>query len=259
MSLVSMTVLSFYIVAAVSLLLISGSPALKALLFPYGKTLSHTASQHWLVHPLLVPKRWFSHFYIVGFSSSSSILLWYLVHSETKSLPWATFLFQLHTARRLFECLFVSKTLQSSQMHLSHYIIGLCFYLVTTLALDWENLEKEWPAKTHVVRGLGLLLFVYASFEQYLAHSYLASQRTGNSKKQQYILPNERWFRLLPCPHYLFEIVLYVGLALVSQTLLAASVLVWVITDLYFAQEQQLKWYKTKFGKNQIPRYWNLL
>ncbi|KAJ8277102.1 hypothetical protein GJAV_G00071500 [Gymnothorax javanicus] len=182
-------------------------------LIRYGKTKNPQRPAYVLF--LDIPKRWFSHFYIVSvlwngmliiLSVQAALLgrhlpLWLrnilglLTDSSAaawKGVPFTTALAQvllwLHSARRLQECRRVS-VFSGGVMHAVQYAFGLVYYVLLGLTLlcaggpyDREGAlilgaqsQLQW---SHVV---GVLLFLWASLRQHGCLQLLANLRTGAS------------------------------------------------------------------------------
>lgn len=222
----------FYSTATLSVLIISIIPPLRAEFFPYGKTLGNLNSK-WLV-----PKFWFLHFYVVGIFSSMIALYW-----KWHNQPIVTGLFLVHCIRRFLEVSASQRT--ESKMHITHYIVGMLYYLLTSWA--WDIV----PVKKLLIGGA---LWLFGTLEQKKAHAYL--RKLVNSK-QKYPLPKEGYFSSTACPHYFFEVCLYFGMAIMSQFhFISLLILGWVIVDLHFSATEQWKWYRSHYNTPQNYKKW---
>ena len=222
----------FYSSATISVLIISNIPILKDIFFPFGKTLVDHDRKY------LVPKFWFLHFYIVGIFSSLIALVW-----KRYNQPIVTLLFLIHCVRRFYECL-VSKR-SESKMHITHYMIGILYYLHTSWA--WDII----PSRNLLLGGS---IWLFGTKEQFKAHSYLRELRRS---KQKYPLPNQGYFSNTACPHYFFEVILYLGMTIMSQFhFISLLVLIWVIVDLHLSATEQWKWYKRRYDTPKRFKKW---
>lgn len=128
---------------------------------------------------------WFTHFYIVG-SSLSCALLWMLIihcfHIKSPITEYFPQILDLHytpcvnyftvlvslllllvqCCRRLFECLFIS--VFTGKIHLSHYLVGLFYYVLDAIALASPLLGKKKMDKGKFVQ-----LYFYEIFVRELA------------------------------------------------------------------------------------------
>ncbi|KAJ3394514.1 Steroid 5 alpha-reductase 3 [Chytriomyces hyalinus] len=181
----------------------------------YGKTATHTT--HWLY----VSKRLFTHFYVVGSTVSSMLLLWILAlplsdsatsvlsslllllpRSDTiilgemtdstkvyTQLVLASCMMLFQTLRRLFECLFVQSFSASAKMHVLHYLNGILFYSITPVAMIMDgilvlplNNNVSFKVALDSHHFVALALFLYASVEQFKTHRQLAQLRSPSTK-----------------------------------------------------------------------------
>lgn len=123
-------------------------------------------------------------------------------------------------------------------------------------------------------RLLGVAVFAAGTLLQAASHAALASlQEKAAASRKQYLSPDASGSRVLSlcaCPHYLGEIVIYLGLALVaaggvssssassfpfssiltnelSSGILPLLVLVWVSVNLVLASGENKRWYRKNF------------
>lgn len=169
---------SFYIVTAGGILIARLIPALRQRFLAYGARQDQGKSDHSqdiqrqqsvsssssssitklldYAATITVPHSWFTHFYIVSTLSAlvwsillSTDLVWSLgiAHYNHKSNYWqykprGCLLFMLiHSLRRLYECIYVSKT-SRSRMWVGHYLVGIGFYLVTNIGI-WVDAGRS--------------------------------------------------------------------------------------------------------------------
>ena len=157
--------------------------------------------------------------------------------------------------RRFLETSFVS-VFSDSTMSLAHYVLGITFYLSTALTVatgSW-NTDKEvtkLSAKDYCFRDLcwyqfaGVVLFIWASYHQYKTACILANLRRVSSEKHKYAIPQGDWFQYVSCPHYLQEILIYLGLLLVlgARDWMQFCQLFFVVTNQTLCAIQSHHWY----------------
>ncbi|GAQ88246.1 3-oxo-5-alpha-steroid 4-dehydrogenase 3 [Klebsormidium nitens] len=225
-----------------------------------------------------VPQDYFSHFYLVGFMSTLGLIhhtfypenfRFWPSPSDTpqpkKPHPFAEgfehaesiFLLALmlvHTARRLCESTMLEKHAPGSRMHIASYVYGLCYYVAAPLTLYVHRSKKVktvWGLFSwHEV--LGGLLFIFANIKQHQLGQILAGLRHRSGpfdKIPVYRIPRGDWFEWVACPHYLAEILLYLGLVVVSEgkDLTIWLMFSWVVANLTYAAQLARRWYVTKF------------
>ena len=184
--------------------------------------------QHFLLQgdSVLISKRYFLHFYIVGLASLALFL--YTNTVNTNKLQAS--LLASHLGRRYCECLYVHRCSEKSKMHLAGYICGIFHYLFLPfmmfdigccyLGTDQNVFDNNQQQETSERNGKAFqqvmccVLCLWGQREQYLHHCILSNLRPAtddhqNSKEKNYKLPQGRWFQFVSCPHYLAEIIIY--------------------------------------------------
>ncbi|KHN74230.1 Polyprenol reductase [Toxocara canis] len=192
-----------------------------------------------------VPKRQFTHFYIIAVINS---LLWLafatfvdaeLVKPDRRFLSWMRYLQQtpklisptscylalsliaLHSLRRLYESLFVC-VYSESKMSVVHYASGIIHYALLPLCIVVETSGLASTSKFSVdfrslscVQTAGVVLFLLASYNQHLVILQFASLRRnflGNVTNYGHGILFEGLFSFISCPHFFYEILLYIAL-----------------------------------------------
>ncbi|XP_036890061.1 polyprenol reductase isoform X1 [Sturnira hondurensis] len=188
-----------------------------------------------------VPKRYFSHFYVISVLWNG-FLLWCLMQSLFLGVPlphWlltllstlgpaqvqggelalspllVLLLLWLHSWRRLFECLFVS-VFSSGVIHVAHYCFALFYYVF-----------------------LGLTVLSQVPMDS----------RNGVVVHHNHQIPFGHWFEYVSSPNYLAELMIYVSMAVVF----GFRNLTWwlVLTYVFFCQALSAllshRFYQSKF------------
>lgn len=239
--------------------------------------------------------RWFTHFYIVG-SSLSCALLWMLIvhcfHIKSPITEYFPQMLDLHytpcvncftvlvslllllvqCCRRLFECLFIS--VFTGKIHLSHYLVGLFYYVLDAIALaspllgekkmgkDWFSLCRELLSGLQNFSGiqwLGIVVFLWASWHQWNCHVILAKLRHSACGKtvKVYKIPYGDWFDHVSSPHYLAEIVIYFAFFLIQKghNVYVGMILLFTVQNLSLGATVTHNWYENKFKEYPQNRY----
>lgn len=147
-----------------------------------------------------------------------------------------------HFAKRSLEALFLHK--YSGPMDLFTTLMIGSFYTLVAASISFLN---RWPLP--VMDGLAWLgagLFVVGLSGNFYYHKRLAHLR-GNTKK--YVIPHGGWFEWVACPHYLFEILAWLGIALLSRHLFTWMALLGMSGYLLARSFKTLAWYRQKFPK----------
>ncbi|KAH9262404.1 hypothetical protein BASA82_000526 [Batrachochytrium salamandrivorans] len=254
----------------------------------YGKLrTTTTASADVFLSELTVPKQWFFWFYVVGLVWTLVLLgsggraVWWLaeelVCGNPLRLEVASFtpvplaVYALHLGRRLVEEWYSPPS--QAKMHLFGFAVGGTFYLFAPVALTMASMAVDPNVKLvfHPIHVLtGIFLLYKGTVHQYICHGILrtrAAASTGTaattSGAGHYTFPRGDWFRWTSNPHYLAEILIYLGLYCVLPSGGAYSQRFWVLVvaftafNLCITGAKTHQWYLHRFGKpyEQEQRY----
>ncbi|KAF6372563.1 steroid 5 alpha-reductase 3 [Rhinolophus ferrumequinum] len=226
------------------------SSALFQDLIRYGKTKQEAALRPAICRIFDVPKRYFSHFYVISVLWNG-FLLWCLTQSLFLGAPFPSWLHTLlrilgavqfrgdelalsaflvlvfvwlHSLRRLFECVYVS-VFSNAMIHVVSYCFGLVYYILVGITV----LSQVPMDGRHVyVRGknlfmqarwfhiLGMMMFIWSSVHQYKCHvilSNLRKNKAGVVIHCKHQIPFGDWFEYVSSPNYLAELMIYISLA----------------------------------------------
>lgn len=128
-----------------------------------------------------------------------------------------------HFVKRLLEVLFVHKYSGGMEMSVS-FTISIFYALASIQLLYAQNVSVQQQPPAVDLMGWGMLLFVVGMTGNLYHHYLLASLRRTDIKKEaedgkkQYATPRGGLFTWVVCPHYLFESIDFLGLALIGQT-----------------------------------------
>lgn len=255
----------------------------------------------------MVPHSWFIHFYILSISCTIFWAIQFINHGTVlefitkKQLPKSTSIMTLRQvvlvwlcmglqgARRLYEHLFVLRS-SSSKMWIVHWLLGMGFYLCTSVSIWIEGAGKpilptasltffffsfsffDEVAESIQCSGLDCrkidslqlkpmvasLVFLLAWVMQYRCHRILAGLK-------KYSLPNSGLFRYLVCPHYTCECLLYLSLAIMAapqgqlynRTVICA--MLFVTINLGVTANGTMTWYGDKFGSDKVREKWRMI
>jgi very-long-chain enoyl-CoA reductase len=96
-----------------------------------------------------------------------------------------------------------------------------------------------------VITWIGFGAFVAGTFINGYHHVLLANLRTRGSN--EYVIPRGGLFNVIVCPHYLGELLAWLGIALVSRQV---AMYIWFFGEtayLLVRSHNTLKWYRAKF------------
>ncbi|NWF64934.1 MAG: hypothetical protein HXY38_11580 [Chloroflexi bacterium] len=146
----------------------------------------------------------------------------------------------MHFAKRVLESLFLHKY-SGNAGALTTLLIAI-FYSSAAYLIGWLN--QNPIAFVDVWFGLGIVFFLTGLSGNFYHHKLLADLRKNSL---DYFIPKGGWFEYVVCPHYLFEIVTWLGVALLSRHLGAWLILLFVISYLSARSLRTLTWYHEKF------------
>ncbi|KAI1364185.1 hypothetical protein F5Y08DRAFT_328898 [Xylaria arbuscula] len=231
----------------------------------------------------MVPHSWFIHFYFLSISCTLFWAIQFITHGSVlefvtkKQLSKSTssmtlgqvglvwLCMGLQGARRLYEHWFVLRS-SSSKMWIVHWLLGMAFYLFTSLSIWVEGAESIQCSRAdcpeidlpQLKTMTACLVFLLAWIMQYRCHQVLAGLK-------KYSLPQSGLFRYLVCPHYTCECLLYLSLAvmaapkgqLYNRTVLCA--MLFVTINLGVTANGTRLWYSDKFGSNNVQGKWRMI
>ncbi|CEO98404.1 Polyprenol reductase [Plasmodiophora brassicae] len=293
---------AFFLGSAAVVLLARAIPSrIAEAAYRYGKTLgaNEDTFSSWsvdvLVRKATVPKRYFTHFYVFATVWVASLIVlvtsarpnsWPLILQTQRRASecgapldaiLCLVLMQIQAARRLIECLsWVSASRSAARMHVAHYLLGFLFYAFAPLTLIASNLHSlagQSQRQAHWVPGLldqvqprhlaAIVIFLHASYNQNRCHAVLASLR-GAGQSASYKLPRAPWFRVLACPHYFFEVEIYLAMTVIHLGCLegmvnAACIAAFVLIELGVVAQDNKRWYEQHFPKETPKKWWCII
>lgn len=220
-----------------------------------------------------IPHRWFIHFYITSVACSVFWAYQYLFDGAvlrhvtarqragdmTLGQVWISWLLMLlQGMRRLYEDVYITKPSKST-MWMIHWALALAFYSAMSVAVWVEGsgaiLTRPQNLTIPLRKTLLAILLYFAGWlMQHECHRHLSSLK-------KYSLPTDGLFRILVCPHYTCECMIYLSIAVAAappgqvcnRTLLCA--LLFVTTNLGTTANGTAKFYAEKFGVDKVPRW----
>uniref|UniRef100_A0A8D1EFI4 Polyprenal reductase n=1 Tax=Sus scrofa TaxID=9823 RepID=A0A8D1EFI4_PIG len=233
-----------------------------------------------------VPKRYFSHFYIMSVLWNG-FLLWNLTQALFLGVPFPDWLhvllrllgaaqfrggelalsaflvlvfLWLHSVRRLLECFYVS-VFSDAVIHIVQYCFGLVYYVLVGLTvlsqvpMDGRHVNvigKNLVMQARWFHILGMMMFIWSSVHQYKCHVILGNLRKNKAGVVihcNHRIPFGDWFEYVSSPNYLAELMIYISMAV---TFGFNSLTSWLlVTHVFFNQALSAflshKFYRSKF------------
>lgn len=162
--------------------------------------------------------------------------------SDARLLLLAAAVF-VHFSKRGLEVLFVHKFSGRTDVG-SLIFISSSYAAVTGLFLFTQVKTTGLAPPSLDLRWLGLAIYLVGLAGNGYHHWLLAQLRKDSSKG--YVIPQGGLFGLLVCPHYVFEITTFVGLALISQTWVGFASATLVFCYLTARTIKTKQWYTKK-------------
>ncbi|XP_056658605.1 polyprenol reductase isoform X1 [Monodelphis domestica] len=197
-------------------------------LIRYGKTKSVGQLRPTSYEVFDLPKRWFSHFYIISVAWNGFLLLC-LTRALLLGTPFPGWLHDLlgklgasqiqgdelalsaflvlvfvwlHSIRRLSECLFIS-VFSESVIHVVQYCFGISYYIIiglTVLSQVPVKGRNVYVGKSLLMQArwfhiLGMMMFIWASVHQYRCHVILANMRKNDSGEENPCQSQDGYFQ----------------------------------------------------------------
>lgn len=189
--------------------------------------------------PFYLSKSYFWSFYAVAVGAGL------LVVSRIPLDPIAI-CYLIHCIRRFLETVILFKS--KSKMNLIHLGMGLTFYPAIWVIIYNDSKFKDSINKSPFVwiKMISLLCFMMVQYGQYQCH--LAMSRNLNRQ----ILPAFWMFRLVVCPNFGLECLIYLSLFGCLQSLISFEALVFVVINQTMSAVDRQGSYK---GARWIPRY----
>jgi len=150
----------------------------------------------------------------------------------------------IHFFKRICEVLFVHK--YSGPMFVDIAVtISLGYFIHTANMIYAQHLTQGLLEPPNDLKFLGIFIFLLGLSGNFY-HHYLLSKLRGEGEKK-YKIPKGGLFNLVICPHYLFEILGFVGVSCIAQTLYAFSYTLGAAMLLMGRSYGTRKWYISKF------------
>ncbi|MCO5591501.1 hypothetical protein L7F22_045485 [Adiantum nelumboides] len=169
--------------------------------------------------------------------------------STTTRLLLTASALSLHFGKRLLEVLFIHK--YSGSMEAKMSILVSCAYAAATgLILFAQQVAAEKgksPPVDLMKWGIGLFVVgITGNFYHHYLLSTLRSDKKPSNSTSQYKIPEGGLFRWVVCPHYLFESIGFLGIALIAQTFSAFVIALGMSASLCARSYKTKDWYLKK-------------
>ncbi|XVF40997.1 hypothetical protein PTKIN_Ptkin01aG0245100 [Pterospermum kingtungense] len=150
----------------------------------------------------------------------------------------------IHFFKRILEVLFLHK--YSGEMAVDSMIIILLSYFTLSASMIYTQFLTEGLQEPLIdLKYLGIMVFLVGISGNFYHHYLLSELRAKDGK--DYKMPKGGLFEFVICPHYLFEILGFLGISLISQTFFSLCVTLGSAFYLMGRSHVTRKWYLSKF------------
>ncbi|KAI5064074.1 hypothetical protein GOP47_0020744 [Adiantum capillus-veneris] len=154
----------------------------------------------------------------------------------------------IHFIKRLLEVFFVHKYSGSMEMSLS-FTISIFYALASAQQLYAQHFSVHQQPPSIDLMRFGMVLFLVGIVGNFYHHSLLAGLRKDDKDKdgkKWYVIPQGGLFTWVVCPHYLFESIGFLGIALIGQTTTTFVNAFATFITLAARSESTKRWYEKK-------------
>jgi len=181
-------------------------------------------------------------------------VLYYLDDDKYSFFPTKTaamLMLCIHYAKRVLEVLFLHVYSGSVELVLS-LVIGI-FYALTSYLICYVSSTSADPSSP-LLSICGYSFFVIGLLGN-LYHHYLLRNLRSLSKmmKTKYVAPRGGLFEYVATPHYLFELIGWLGIAIIAQHINAYLVFFSMSSYLSGRSVLQNKWNSKRFSEEEWP------
>ena len=153
----------------------------------------------------------------------------------------------IHFSKRSAESLFLHKYAGPID-RLTVFQIAFFYSGVSWAAAYFNQLT---PMNTDLIFVLGCVFFMIGIIGNFLHHKYLADLRKISSA---YFIPQKGLFRLVSCPHYLFEIMIWLGMAMMCKQPFMYLTFISMTFYLMARSVKAQNWYRNHFDDYPAER-----
>lgn len=124
-------------------------------------------------------------------------------------------------------------------------VISFSYFLSTVTMIYGQHLSQGLPEPSIDLKYSGFIIFLVGIIGNFYHHYLLSNLR--NKGEKEYKIPQGGLFNFVICPHYLFEILVFVGISCISQTLYSISFTLGTMLYLMGRSIATRRWYQSKF------------
>jgi very-long-chain enoyl-CoA reductase len=153
-----------------------------------------------------------------------------------------------HFLKRDLEVMLLHKYSGETELNAAR-LIGLMYALTAFMICLVATPVARTPVEFFVSSGL----FVVGSLGNLYHHYLLAQLRASSKSSRKYVAPRGGLFNHVAAPHYMFELIAWLGIALASHQLTGYLNLLSMTMYLTARSQNQNKWNREKFDEKEWP------
>jgi very-long-chain enoyl-CoA reductase len=171
---------------------------------------------------------------------------------------WLVFgMFICHFLKREFETAFIHKFSANTMPFFNVFKNSFFYWAISgflcALSVYYPN-SLAARAREPKVDAAGIFLFVFSEYSNGLVHYYLSTLRSAGGTERK--IPHGYGFGLVTCPNYMFEIMAWVGIIIVSRDWSVALFISIGAAQMYVWAKGKESAYRKEFGdKYKRKRY----
>ncbi|XP_065871547.1 steroid 5-alpha-reductase DET2-like [Euphorbia lathyris] len=151
-----------------------------------------------------------------------------------------------HFFKRILEVVFIHK--YSGGMEVETAIPISLSYLISAVTMVFaQHLTQGYAGPEIDMSYPGIVVFLIGMSGNLYHHYLLSKLRSDKDKDKEYKVPRGGLFKLVICPHYMFEIIGFWGVSFMSQTLYAFCFTLGTTLYLMGRSYATRRWYLSKF------------
>lgn len=184
-------------------------------------------------------------FLLIKLTRPSHALFTFVSQTSPRLTIFASAL-SLQFLKRTLEVLFLHKYSGSMEVSMS-LAISSAYLSVCAVLLYAQQLSVGLQPPAMDLMGYGVVVFLVGIAGNFYHHCLLARlRRAPNKPAGRYVVPEGGLFSWVACPHYLFECIAFMGLAIIAQTTSAFVIALGIFASLAIRSHNTKMWYLKK-------------
>ncbi len=185
--------------------------------------------------------------YLPAFVASLGFLMASFIGVISATPTLAGIYVNLHFLKRLYEVQFIHKYSGKISQSISS-LIG-CYYALVSILICCV----ATPSPDMISSVVGASLFAVGLAGNFIHHVRLAQLRKDSSASAKYVAPKGGLFEYVAAPHYFFELIGWLGIAITAEHLNAYLVFASMTSYLSGRAVSQNQWNRQMFPKAEWP------